>query len=135
MIDAIFTGLKLIASPVTEWLKGRNERKQVKLESEIEITRAQTTAMIQRMTTQQEADIAWERLSIGNSSWKDEFWTILIATPVALVFIPGMDVHVLRGFEVLGALPDWYRWALGVAIGSAFGVRQFANFKRWQKGA
>ena len=39
-----------------------------------------------------------------------------------------MDTYILDGFGVLAQCPDWYKGALGVAIGAAFGMRQYANW-------
>ena len=117
------------------YLEGVNERKRAKIESDREITKAVTQAKIKKMETAQEADIAWENLSIENAGWKDEFWTIILAIPMVLAFIPGMAGYVHQGFSVLQGLPEWYRWALSIAIGSAFGVKKFTDFMRTRKGA
>jgi len=73
----------------------------------------------------------WNRIMAqgANVSWKDEYWTIVLSIPALLAFIPGMDVHVLAGFEVLGKMPEWYRYALLTAIAAAFGFRQMTNLK------
>lgn len=74
-------------------------------------------------------DESWNRLMAKASaeSWKDEFWTIVLAIPAILAFFPGMDGVVLDGFVVLDQMPDWYRYALLVAIAAAFGFRQLAK--------
>lgn len=119
-----------------DWLQSRSQRKQVKLESELKLEQAKTDGMIKRLEAGQQADIAWENLSIRNNGWKDEFWTIVIATPMVACFVPGWAVHVQAGFEALSAsTPEWYQWAILISIGSAFGVRRFANLMQLKKGA
>jgi len=71
----------------------------------------------------------WEGKSIDNSGWKDEFWTIVLSIPLIGVFFPGWVDVFIAGFEALERTPEWYRWAVAVAIGSAFGVRKFAELR------
>jgi len=124
-----------LVSPVTEFIKGWQERKRAKLESELAVHAAVTQAKIQRLATAQEADIAWENLSIGNSGWKDEWFTIILSIPAILCFIPGLADVVYRGFDALKNCPDWYQWGLMIAIGSSFGYRKIADFMSLKKGA
>jgi len=56
-----------LVSPVTTIIKGWQTRKEVKLESDIAIAKAQVEAKINRLSTGQQADIQWENLSITNS--------------------------------------------------------------------
>ena len=127
----IFKGL---ITPVTTLIGGWQDRKKAKLDSDLKINEAKTDAQIKKIETGQTADIAWEQTSIERSGWKDEFWTILIAIPLIMSFIPDFVPHVKAGFGVLQDLPEWYRWALGIAIGSAFGVRRLGEFMRLKKG-
>ena len=120
--------------PITEGLRGWNQRKAVKLESDIRIAQAVTEAKISLLANGQKADIAWENLSIQNSGWKDEFWTIVLSIPMIMCFIPGLVDYVSLGFEALTKTPEWYQWAVSIAIGSAFGVRQFTKLMQIRKG-
>jgi hypothetical protein len=131
---AIWEGLKTIAGPITEVVKGWQERKRIQAESEVKLQQAKTDAMIEYMKTQQAADIAWENLSIGNSGWKDEFWTLVLSIPGILCFIPGMADFVRDGFAALATCPEWYQWALLVAIASSFGYKKIADFMALKKG-
>lgn len=76
------------------------------------------------ITTQQTADISWDQLwaKQAETSWKDEFWTIIIAAPFIMAFIPGLAPYARAGFEVVGGYPETYQWMLAVAVGAAFGV-------------
>jgi len=123
-----------ILAPITTMINGWQERKRVGLENEIKLAQAKTNSMIKIMETQQTADIAWENLSITNSGWKDEYWTLVLSVPAIMCFIPGMDVYVQAGFASLSGCPEWYQWAVGIAIGSAFGIRKFADFMSLKKG-
>jgi hypothetical protein len=132
----IITGVfSAILTPITTMINGWQERKKVALENEVKLAQAKTNSMIRIMETQQTADIAWENLSISNSGWKDEYWTLILSIPAIMCFIPGMDVYVRAGFASLTDCPEWYQWAVGIAIGSAFGIRKFADFMSLKKGA
>ena len=106
----------------------------MKLEGELAVSQAKTDAHIEKIRTGQAADIAWESTSLDNSGWKDEYWTIVLSMPMIMCFIPGLVTYVERGFVALQNTPEWYQYAIGIAIGSAFGVRQFANFMKLKKG-
>ena len=131
----IFGAIKMVASPVTDIVKGWQARKTVKLEGDLAIAGAKTTAQIKKIETGQIADIAWEKTSLEQSGWKDEYWTIVLSLPMIMCFIPGLVTYVERGFMALQQTPLWYRYAVGVAIGSAFGVKQVANFMSLKKGS
>ena len=131
IISGIFKGL---LSPVTAMIKGWQDRKAAKLASDLAVAEAVTKAKIDRLATGQKADIAWENLSITNSGWKDEWFTLILSIPAVLCFIPGMDEIVFKGFQALKNCPDWYNWMLGIAVGSAFGYRKIADFMQLRKG-
>lgn len=132
---AVIGAVKGLIAPATTLLKGWQARKQAKLEGDLKVAQAKTDAMIEIIKTKQQADIAWEKTQIDNSGWKDEYWTLVLSVPAILCFVPGMDTYVLAGFKVLNQCPDWYQWALGVAIGAAFGYRKIADFMSLKKGA
>ena len=127
-------GFGLLKDLVTQPLKDYGERKKLKLESDKRIAEAVTVSKIKRLETGQQGDIAWENLSIQNSSWKDEFWTIVLGIPAVLCFTPWGAPLVAAGFEALALTPGWYQTLFSVAVGSAFGVRTFTNFKSLMKG-
>ncbi len=72
---------------------------------------------------------AWEKFMAQGSitSWKDEFWTLVIAAPLIMAFVPGAVQYVRDGFAVLASFPDWYLYFLGIAFGAAFGVKPVTN--------
>jgi hypothetical protein len=128
-----------ILAPVTSIVDGWQQRKSAKLKGDLLIATAQVNAKIARLETGQKADIAWENLSITNSGWKDEWFTLLLSIPAVLSFMPemyGVDFRaiVTEGFRALKECPDWYNWMLGIAVGSAFGYRRIADFMSRKKG-
>ena len=74
---------------------------------------------------------SWEQLmaTASATSWKDEWFTLLLSAPVvAVVWGIGMnDVEILDriglAFEELNRLPDWYQYLLFMAVSASFGIR------------
>ena len=132
--NAIFGVVKGLISPVTDYFMANQKRKAVKLEGDVAIAKARTTSIINRLSTQQEGDIAWENLSIDKSGWKDEFFTLVLSVPAILCFVPGCVVYVRDGFAALSTMPGWYQWAFSIAVGSAFGYKKIADFMALKKG-
>jgi hypothetical protein len=127
-----------IIGPIIEWAKTATEswaaRKKAALDSELKINEAAVQAKIRYLETSQQADIAWENLSIQNAGWKDEWLTILVSIPLVMCFIPGMDVYVYKGFESLKGTPEWYQWTVMIVVASAFGYKKIADFMALKKG-
>ena len=67
----------------------------------------------------------WEAIQAeaGKHSWKDEFWTLILAIPLVMCFIPSTVPIIQDGFKVLETMPAFYQYWLGVAILASFGVR------------
>ena len=121
--------LGLVATPI----KGYIEAKKLDQESSIRIKEAKTNATIAYLAKDQDHSIDWDEQNAKNAatSWKDEFWTIVLAIPAVLCFIPGGATYVADGFAVLKETPEWYQYALLVAISAAFG---WSKLMQWKKG-
>tara|TARA_R110000751_G_scaffold59911_3_gene125458 strand:+ start:1450 stop:1827 length:378 start_codon:yes stop_codon:yes gene_type:complete len=112
--------LSNLISPVTNligsYMKNKAEEKQA-------IHKAKLTVI------KNDADWETKMADASASSWKDEFWTIVLAIPVFMVgyAIAANDVTVIDrvalGFEALSGLPEWYQYLLFIAISSSFGIR------------
>jgi hypothetical protein len=76
-------------------------------------------------------DAEWESkmAEASGNSWKDEFWTIILAVPIFMVgyaiAINDMSVvdRVKESFAALSELPEWYQYLLFIAISSSFGIK------------
>lgn len=130
MLGAVGKVLAGVAGPVVDYLTTRaqltHQRAVRRMELEAAVHEAQVTAA--REGRQLEAE--WERLSIGNSGWKDEYWTVALSVPLILCFFPGWAPVILAGFGAVEQAPEWYRYSVGVAIAAAFGVRPLVNIVR-----
>jgi hypothetical protein len=107
----IVTGL---VSPITNLFVKRNDNK-TKIK----------TKNIDRIVNAEDKLAEWEAIQAegGKHSWKDEFWTIILSIPAIGCFIPGGAEVMTDGFEALKQMPEFYRYWLGVAILTAFGIR------------
>lgn len=74
---------------------------------------------------------AWESIMAQgtHTSWKDEFFTIILSIPIMLVgyavALNEMDIiaRLHDAFIALEALPDWYSYLLFLAVSASFGMR------------
>ena len=74
---------------------------------------------------------SWEQLmaSASATSWKDEWFTLLLSAPVVALMwgISMNDVEILDrigiAFGELNMLPDWYQYLLFMAMSASFGIR------------
>lgn len=103
-----------IASLGKTWVEGKVARSKAKAEAE-------ATIMVQ--ASQSTAD--WEAYMAkqAGQSWKDEWLTLLFSIPLVLAFIPDAVPYVMKGFEALEAMPDWYQYTLSIIVAASFGVR------------
>lgn len=103
-----------IVSPIANLFTKRSENKtNVKLKQ------------IERLKGADDALAEWESIQAENGrfSWKDEFWTVILAVPLVLCFIPDYVPFIREGFTVLQEMPEFYQYWLGVAILTSFGIR------------
>lgn len=76
-------------------------------------------------------DASWEdkMADATQSSYKDEFWTVILALPLISisygVMTDNLEVieRVRHGFTVLSELDEWYQYLLFLAISASFGIR------------
>jgi hypothetical protein len=78
---------------------------------------------------QNDADWESKMADASANSWKDEFWTIVLAIPIFMVgyAIVADDMSVVArveaAFAALTGLPEWYQYLLFIAISSSFGIK------------
>lgn len=136
MLQFLAPVLGPLVKGVSGYFQNKQKMKAAKQKAELDILEAKTQAKISMMSTQQKADIAWETLQIEQSGWKDELWTIIIAIPLVLCFVPGGAEYVSAGFLALrDNTPDWYQGLVFIAVGAAFGVRKLTDVFQLAKGA
>ena len=122
--------LNLLIGPVAElagtWMAGKVEEK--KAQAKTKVAKAEAEAIVMQKKATGEIDWDLEMAKGSQSSWKDEWLTILFSLPLILAFIPGMEELVRNGFQQLEQMPEWYQYSLGVIVAASFGTRAATKF-------
>ena len=123
--------LNMLLGPALElgkdFLKGKAEEKKAIQERKIN-------------AIQNDADWEAKMADATSNSWKDEFWSIILALPIiAVVYSVAMDdvsiiARVNEGFEALNQLPDWYQYLLFIAVSASFGLKSADKLMGLKKG-
>jgi|TARA_A100001391_G_C5005120_1_gene261762 predicted glycosyl hydrolase (DUF1957 family) len=122
---------QLLAKPllgvVTDSVKGFVQTK--KLKSEVKI--AQIEAEKKRNEDIATGKIKWEQSAVDQmkGSWKDEFVLLALMVPAICAFLPFMQPHIERGFQILETLPEYYTHLLYLACSVSLGVRAAPGIK------
>ena len=123
--------LNLLLGPALElgkdFIKGKAEEKK---------------AIQQRKISAIQNDADWENkmADATSNSWKDEFWSIILALPImAVVYSVAMDdasiiERVNEGFAALNQLPEWYQYLLFIAVSASFGLKSADKLMGLKKG-
>lgn len=79
-------------------------------------------------------EVNWENqwASNANNGWLDEFYGVLLAIPMVLVFFGDeWAERVKAGFIALDeSVPEWYIAAWLAAVGAAFGIRSVSKLRK-----
>ena len=105
-----------IANLVGGYLNNKHEQSQAQHQAKLRVI-------------QNDADWESKMADASASSWKDEFWTIVLAVPLfclgysVVVDDPGIVDRVRSSFNTLDTIPDWYQYLLFLAVSASFGIR------------
>lgn len=131
----------ILGGPIKDLTETRKATKAARMEAELKKIEAQANLEIARMNSQAkiaekqaEMESNWELETVrqASTSWKDEYWTIVLSLPLILSFIPTFDKVVQEGFASLALTPTWYQAAVMAAISFAFGLRALNKFTNWK---
>jgi len=112
--------LLTLLGPVAElgktFLNNRAEKSQAKHEQQLQVIKN---------------GAEWESkmADASASSYKDEFWTLILSLPLLAIFYgivsddPEIIERVRHAFVVLSELDEWYTYLLFLAISASFGIR------------
>ena len=113
MIGTIFSSISSLAS---SYIEGKTA-----------IQKAEATIRMKEATGEIDWDLAAMRAS--QSSWKDEWLTILFSLPLILCFCGDWGRQIVTdGFIALQNMPDWYQISLGAIVAASFGIRSVSKF-------
>ncbi len=126
MIPLIGPIISAVSSIGGSWMESKLE--ETKAKSQVKVAKAVAEAEVHKKVAT--GEIEWEQAmaKASGDSWKDEYLVVVLTVPAILVFVPGMEDIIQRGFNVLSTLPDWYQNALMIAISASFGIKGFNKF-------
>ena len=128
MIPLIGPIISAVSSIGGSWME--NKLQETKAKSQVKIAKAEAEAEVHKKVATGEVEWEIAMAKASGDSWKDEYLVVVLTVPAILVFIPGMEDIIQRGFMVLDTLPDWYQNALMIAISASFGIKGFTKFLR-----
>lgn len=105
-----------ISNLVGGYLNNKHEQAQAKHQAKLQVI-------------QNDADWETKMAIASGASWKDEFWTIVLAVPLfclgwsVVADNPAILDRVSDSFSALDNLPDWYQYLLFLAVSASFGIR------------
>jgi len=116
-----------IGSMVKDAVTGFVETKKAKADLALTEIKAQKSLKEQQIA----GKVAWEASAVDQmkGSWKDEFVLLALMIPAISAFIPFMQPHIERGFEILETLPEYYTHLLYLACSVSLGVRAAPGIK------
>ena len=117
-----------IAKIAGSLVEGQVEKSKAKAKATV--ARAEAEAEVMKVAATHEA--GWEKImaEASQDSWKDEAWTILFITIIAMCFIPFTQPYVEEGFTALSRTPEWFQWAMSASIAASFGIRGIKGMRK-----
>ena len=122
LLSAILGPIGAIAS---SWLDGRNEK--IKADTKVKVARAEAEATVMQKKATGEIDWDITQAKASESSWKDEWLTVVFTLPLILLMF-GEEERVNNFFLALTNCPEWYQYLLGTIVAASFGFRGAARF-------
>ena len=116
-----------IANMVGDTVKGFVETKKAKADLALTEIKAQKSLKEQQIA----GKVKWEASAVDQmkGSWKDEFVLLALMVPAICAFLPFMQPHIERGFQILENLPEYYTHLLYLACSVSLGVRAVPGIK------
>ena len=114
--NAITSLLGSVGGLATSWIDGKTA-----------VQKAEAQIRMKEAT----GEIDWELAAIRatQSSWKDEWLTILFSIPLILSLCGNWGRQIVTdGFIALQSMPDWYQISLGAIVAASFGIRSVSKF-------
>ena len=115
-----------VANLAGTWMKNKHEQGHDKQQAQMQVI-------------QNDADWEAKMAAASGSSWKDVFWTLVLAVPIFMVGYavafndPAVLDRVHASFDALSNLPEWYSYLLFIAVSASFGIRGADKLMKMRK--
>lgn len=117
---------KDILGGVGDHFKAKRELKAARQNTELQIELVRANSIAKHSDA--EIDLNKIRVQQQESSWKDEFWTLIFgAMFVSAFFFPD---RLKKGLAVLATMDEGMQYLMAVVITTAFGVGLYKKIKR-----
>ncbi len=114
-----------IAKIASTWMEGRVKKVEAVTRMKVAKAEAEANVMEKKATGEIDWDITQAKAS--ESSWKDEWLTVVFTLPLILLLF-GEEERVNNFFLALSNCPTWYQYLLGTIVAASFGFRGAAKF-------
>lgn len=124
-------GIPIFDTVVGAFSSYREGKTKIK-EAKVGLAIAKINAEAKRYEKLVDVEADWDKEALRQSqfSWKDEFLTIIFFAPFIGAFIPGVQNYVLKGFEYLDKVPEWYIVCILGIVAATFGLRWWFTKKK-----
>ena len=105
-----------VSNVATTFLKNKAAVSQAKHEAKMSVI-------------QNNADWEAKMADASATSWKDEFWTLVLSVPIFMIGYsiivddPSIIERTKLAFQALDELPDYYQYLLFICISASFGIK------------
>lgn len=132
MVNGIFGNLIGIGR---DWLASKRKIAEAETETKLAIEKTKIESLTKITEEKALHEINWEMIQAkaSESSWKDEWFTIVLSAPFLLAMV-GLSSWADRAFEAMEKAPDWYTYSFMVAVGASFGVRIWDKINFFKNG-
>ena len=114
-----------IAKIASTWMEGKVKKAEAKTRMKVAEAEAKAVIMEKKVTGEIDWDI--EMAKSSDSSWKDEWLTVIFTIPLIMLMFGEHD-SVHEFFIVLEQAPQWYQYLLGTIVAASFGFRGASKF-------
>lgn len=107
-----------------------NKKEKQSKQQELDIKKMEAQAALDIANQKATTDYDIEALKQSQTSWKDEYLTILMSLPFIASFLPVIQDYVVSGWKYLALAPTWYQMSFIGVIAATFGLRWLFNRKQ-----
>jgi len=106
-----------------ELLKLETELRVLQIEAQARTAEVQTKLEMARQGQNIDFEHDSEAIRQMRSSLKDEFLLLLFSAPLVASFIGPLQPYIIKGWEMMKLVPDWFLYAYLAMIMTIYGLR------------